>query len=508
MAERFQLPLPIWRVQYQLQGGHKRMALSAIITATVLTVGFVSFRYYNRLDPLDVVANWAILAFAWIQPLVLILAGCHAVYRAILRDFNTKMLESHRLTPLSNRSVTLGYLFGSTIQVMVIAVVVCAFGAVLAGLGGSTISNWMAGNLLLALAALLLWAIVVFLGMQPKKPQNPAAGLIATALCTFLFLFAPGAGLLFGTFAAFYGIGAITGNMIPGTPEITALTLVSLTITAFWWFTAAAKYRRPELPALNAPRGLLLLGMWLVFSAAGMGVFSWFGGRLGGGFGDPGFAATQWTGTLGISLVFALFPINGTVHLRILLQRGASPRHRGDRISDVTTSAAAAVMVCVIMCGVGYPVWTDLVVESSRDSVPLGSAFWAWGCTFAAILTALFLARAALSITYPLIRTAPRFIALAPVIFIWVAPAVLDAAIAEAGRSYSDPFELSPLFGCSPIGTMILMWTEATAPVLPGLGVQAILATAVTFAANFVARPKTGIKQDESASLRAPVTPA
>ena len=117
MGERVQLPWPMWRVQYQLLGGFRRLSAIVLVCAVVLVAGIFGLRRLGMPDPFTAVAGTALNFRTGIQVFLLILGGCQAVYRAMLRDHEGKMKESHRLTPMSNITVVLGYLFGSTLQI-------------------------------------------------------------------------------------------------------------------------------------------------------------------------------------------------------------------------------------------------------------------------------------------------------------------------------------------------------------------------------------------------------
>jgi hypothetical protein len=42
MRERFQLPMPFWRVQYQLLGGHRRVLFLTLLYASVVLFGAIA----------------------------------------------------------------------------------------------------------------------------------------------------------------------------------------------------------------------------------------------------------------------------------------------------------------------------------------------------------------------------------------------------------------------------------------------------------------------------------
>ena len=117
MSERIQLPIAMWRLQYNLLGGNRRMIGGAGVYALALIVGAYGCRRVFGDESLADVASTMIKVLAAIQIFIAVLVGCNAVHRASLRDFESKMIESHRLTPMTSVTVVLGYLFGTTLQI-------------------------------------------------------------------------------------------------------------------------------------------------------------------------------------------------------------------------------------------------------------------------------------------------------------------------------------------------------------------------------------------------------
>ncbi len=495
MRERFQLPIPMCRVQYQLQGGNTRMLVTAIVCAALLTFGFLGFRRLFHDEPLASVADWSLIFLAGMQMLVAVFGGCNAVHRATLRDYETKMIESHRLTPMSNISVALGYLFGSTLQTMVVYIMVIGFGVVLTVWATSGLNAWLQGNLLILAGAVMLWAIVVFAGMRPAKPISPAGPLIGIAAVGNIGLVAlPGVGLLVGAYAIIGGITTITSGSGTGAGGVGALVFVAMLLTVFWLTAAAAKYRRPDLPALNAFRGLMLLAIWLVFATLGIAAQAFI--STGSFFPiDDEIIRNQWVATMILSLVVALVPLNGVVACRLLISRGALPRGRWDRASDLVVAFVAAAMICLAMgligierCQEDVPRWLSL--DGAIDPCVL-----LWLLTGVVCLSALLSARGLFVLSYGLLGK-PRLIAGLVLALAWGGPSGAALVIAEATHVYNEPLEVGWLFGCSPVGSLVTLWTDLETPLAPGLTLQVLLAAVATLAAWYVGRRRFAQRPD------------
>ncbi|MFQ5592350.1 MAG: hypothetical protein ACE5HE_14405, partial [Phycisphaerae bacterium] len=197
MHEGFQFPTAIIRVQYHLLGGRRRLLAIACICLAALVAGTMALRQLLWHAKPAVLAGWILNGLAAVQIVVVALGGCHAVYRAMLRDHDAKMLESHRLTPMSNLTVVIGYLFGSTIQILVVLAVIALFGCALTFLGGYPVADWVYGNALLLNSAVTLWSIVLLAGLHASKPINPAPLILGVVVLGNVGVVAvPAAGVL------------------------------------------------------------------------------------------------------------------------------------------------------------------------------------------------------------------------------------------------------------------------------------------------------------------------
>jgi hypothetical protein len=456
------------------------MLMVIIVSAAILVVGFLSIQRLFQKEPLSAVVNGTLNFLAALQAFIAAFGGCNAVHRAMLRDYETKMIESHRLTPMSNGGVVLGYLFGSTLQIMLVLIVVALFGAVLGLLGGVPVASWFYGNLLVFLGAVTLWSLVVFSGMRPAKPVNPAGVILAVALLGHIgLLVLPAAGLLLSVYPIAMGVALLMGATTPSGPAIALLTLLSVLLTAFWIVAAATKYRRPDLPALNASRGLILLCIWLLLGAFGIIAYSRAGAVIPLAWSGPDVTATQWATTLALSLLIALVPLNGAVECRILIRGGAAARDWVDRVPDWLVAVLGGLMICLVMALAGLPLWPTLI-GGSVDPAQLGAVYWrAWLYTLAACVLALLFARGLLVVAYSFFKS-PRGPAGALILATWAGPLLLDYILADVFRDYGEALTFSWLFGCSPPGTIVAVWKELPASLWQGLIPQLVLALLLT----------------------------
>ena len=487
MGERLQSPIPMWRVQYQLLGGHRRLTLISLIYATLVIAGVLGLRRLWYSEPLSIVLPWLLNGLCGIQILIVVLGGCSAVYRATLRDYETRMIESHRLTPMSNITVVLGYLFGSTVQTVALFLINCAVGAVMTAMGGFPLGDWFYGNLLLLSGAIMLWAMFVFSGMRLAKPINPGPVLLGIALFSMGLLIVPGGGLMLGAYAVLLAFWTITGMVAVTGPAVIIVASISVFLTCFWLFVAAAKYRRPDLPALNASKGLFLLVFWLVIAIGGIVAFDLVTRRSMPAFHDDELTLIQWIATMTGSLIMASIALSSAVSCRLLVIRGASPRGWSDRVPDWAVVMLAVLLIGLLSATIGITVWPDLVVPGSVGFFEGASEYVrAWAITLGACALALLSVRGALVFAHSALKSPGLLVGLF-VLFTWAGPPLGDYIRAELFRAPRDPFTVSWLLGCSPVGTIVCVWSPPVeVPLWPGLLVQLLIAAFCTLVARRV----------------------
>jgi hypothetical protein len=413
----------------------------------------------------------------------------------MLRDYDTRMLESHRLTPMSNIAVVLGYMFGPTLQILSLFALVLMFGAALAFASGQPVGPWVLGNLILLNGSFTLWGVVVLAGLRMGKPISPAGFLIGLGVFGNVgILMLPAAGVLLSAYSTFLGLGVVWGMVNPTVPVVVAMVALHMLLTWFWLLAAADKYRRPDLPALNGPRGLLLLCVWLTVGTLGIVLADI--GMSGAGIGFPGGGDldakdVMWSVTMGLALVVALIPISGAVECRMLARRGASLRGWPDHMTALMAALVAPVLICGLMLVLGLSLWPDWLGRPDQGEMTLAwmARRWgfAWGATLLACVSAMLTARAIVLISYSWMKS-PRMIVGLFVLLFWGVPPLADFIVSSALETYNKPLKLTWVFGAAPTGTIAIIWNQVTAPITAGLAAQAALAIALSVVAHRVSR--------------------
>lgn len=488
MSERLRLPLPVWQLQYQLLGGHRRMIIIFVSAVFVLAIAILgTHRLVGR--PFATIGGYVLWFLTGLQAFVIILSGCNAIYRAVLRDHQSKMIESHRLTPMSNMTLAIGYLFGPTLQTLMLFVVFTATGAIVSRAAGLPVDAWIYGNFMLLIGAVMAWSFTVFIGMRPEKPISTAPIAVGIAALSVPIGIVPVLGLLTGVYAVIFGIWIMSGKLsfttgavggAPGaasTPLIATFVVagVALAYTMFWIAMAAVKYRRPDLPAINGARGLALLTMSLLTGAIGLVAFKHFttSSPALNEFHNPSVERTQWLVTLICGLLLAAVITAGAVRCQVLGSRGTALRGRSDRMSPLTIAILTAAMICAIMAGAGSPIWPPLLPTERSDlfleNVTLYAPVWGW--TFAACLLATLTFRSVLEIGYRLLSS-PKVLVAVFLIVAWAVPPMIDSVRMEFVRESQESADYSWLTASCPPGLLVTIWVPLDIQLWPGLAIQ------------------------------------
>ncbi len=474
MGERLGNPLPIWHLQYQLLGGHRRMFTVLVAASMVFAVGiFGTYRLVQ--EPFNIVGPWFLMALSGFQLFVIALAGCNAIYRAMLRDYDSKMIESHRLTPLSNLTVVLGYLFGATQQTIALFLVIVVTGVLVSLGAGLPADSWVYGNLCALSGTIMLWSACVFWGLRQEKPSSPAPILIGFAVLSFPIGVIPALGLLTGLYSGYLGIWMMNGTVPVPPIAVYIVVAVSAFCTVFWVSTAAVKYRRPDLPALNGGRGLVLVGLTTLLGTAGIVAFERIvpGSAGMGGFYERYFPRMQWVVTLIGELLLAGVAIAGASKCRVLAARGTALRGASDRVSPLSVAVLASLLVCTLMAAVGSPLWPRFLdgvrSDQLRENLVICGPVWGW--TLGACLLGALTLCGLFAIAYRRFAT-PKYFVIMFLIFAWALPPIGDSIRMEFVREHGAPADYSWLIGCCPPGLIAAVWVPLDIRLWPGALVQ------------------------------------
>jgi hypothetical protein len=446
-------------------GGVRRLSFLAAGYVALLIGVAVLFRASIDI-PLPRFCAQALSVLSVIQALVVVIGGLRAVYRAVRRDAMNRMLEVYRGSPMSNLSAVLGYVFGSTLSVVLMFLIGLGYGLGLAILSGDSVVTWLQGNLALLVAAMCLWPAAVFFAMSPAR-RSVVPGFFVIGMLT-----APAWAQLLPGVAALSGVAAVlwsSNRMMMSTRFAgMGLSLVVLVGMALFWIRAAnRRFRRPDFSPLSNAMALTFVIIWAAAATAGQVVLE---GLPRGGGAPLEFRIIAFWITM---LLIAVLPFAMALQpKRRAIENNPKLPWRA-RLAPYWWGAAGAVVVLAVA-----PVW-----RLSAASNPTQFDMGAWTTTITALLLALVFASAVLQCSYYATRS---FIAGGVILVAaWIVPPLADFIRREFALETHGVAEYTSLFGASPMGTVIGLWLDIGAPLRLGLLMQgAVTGVAVVMAAR------------------------
>ena len=472
---------PIVSCQYRLHGGAGMLAKTFVYAAVV--VGIIVL--YHRVEaPIATVSTTALMALekgAWLQAIILVLGGAGAIARGLTRDQSTRVIESYRMSPLGAFRVVTGYMFGCTLQILLLYAVGVVLGLGLCVLASISLRHWLLGNFFLLASATSIWSLAVFAGVGAGKPTNlMPLFVLGSALSPVIMNFAPGLALFMGSYAIGRSIEYMLGRTGPASGLGVAFGISAL-MTVFWGWAAARRYRRPHLPALGIVGALLFVALWLTMFVTGL--------RLLERLLPPGWQLEQ--ALLGILVMTLLspclvahLPVAAAVQIRRRQILGARPADWGERIAP-WAAGAASIGLMLIMIGVVR--FTAVFPAPSGPPGPAASPFLelrVWGVTATALILALVTVAGLLRLSY--FTTGRSLLASVGAVLLWGLPPLIDHLLV----SFSLPQirihleDYSFLLGCSPWFSIGLACVYPAYPVVPGLVFQLATAAGATLLGN------------------------
>ncbi len=513
MAESFRLPWWFWRLQFQLLGGYRRVG--AITLGYVALLGLGAWSWSRTGTTFAFIGGQLLNMMILIQSGMLGFGGCTSIFRAVLRDYQSKMFESHRMTAMTNMSLVIGYFGGATLQILALYLVNLIAGTVISYFAGAPIAQWVGGNLMLLSGSVTIWAMTIYAGVGLNKPINPVPGLFGIGILGFALALIPAAAVFSGIYSGILGVSLVLGRDVLAKLGISyledhvsfGLSAFQLLMTCFWLWAASRRYRRPDLPVFNAKGGLLLLLMWVVISLIGLRLMDEMlrGGNV---FDERTVRSVPWIGTIIGALIISVIAIACAIETRAVIDRGRQPRDKLDRKSSVTVLLVSLVLAIGGLSLYLLYAWKEpqptLIFGpwASRDAKRL---LMSW-LVHTAIPFALALISAQGIMTYFLLRPMPiKRLGGILILTLWTGPLVMDAMnMIYQAMSEVRHIQISWIWNCSPLGSISSAWQRDTgASPWVGLTVQAVVAVVAQiagFRARCAWKPKLPAKQTAPAS--------
>lgn len=479
---------PLFGLHVRLSGGW-RVCYLFVVLYLGLIVGFSTLTY--RLNPDDA----AQVSSAWLgivsasQGFFLLLAGPAAIRKAVLRDFQTGMIESHRLSPMSGYKVVLGYLSG---PVVVLAALYAA--SLLAGgyfvtrvaLGltvGQAVGAWWAGQICLLTLA-LFFCTLVLLGAVASSGKANLVGVIIviSAFGGWAILpLVPGIALIGGVMSgnvlwSFFGGGAPK----VGAADVAAYAIIAqLVFAALFIIATARRVRAPERPLFSMPLAFVLAVVTGVVLIAGVALRAALNtGPLARSFAETSDWIQVFSGLLMFMIIASVMLTTAALD-RFHLDRSAL---LGDAVSRGAGVARSATPLLLTLMTLAVAFGMLRCMEQGGqlalqlcDPLTLTSVVAALVMSFWVDFHWVYMARAngrnparALMLSWGILKLSPF---VADGLLAWLSSGLGEVTY-SMGRGYFGPI--------SPFGTLLIALMGERSPWI-GLGIQGVIAVVFTW---------------------------
>jgi hypothetical protein len=480
---------PIGWGQFHLRGGWK--SFWPVTLGYTALVGLGLLLMVRLADPNAALPGLK-LVFLGLQGGLMVLFVTTRVATAIRQDLTNKMIESHRLMPVSPAQAVLGYLVGPSAQPMALCAANLLLGCGLCQATGTPLPLWFTVNAVLRLFTAFAVTLGAF-GAFTGRPGGAAVGWIGSfvGLLNIITIGAilPGVNVLATPF-----LGSTIFNMpVAGRDAIEVYapsTVFQALIAGACFAGACRRYRRDDRPALGWDLGLLLLSAWVATSAYGMLHWQDVGPSMMRM--QPVKGAAQLLGSVISSMLLALVPLAGSASQSMDWERrtalGDPSAGRRPPAPPVVALAAAGVTLALAAAGcrqgaTGHP--RDAVIRTAAVLL----------CFFLSTSYVLrILARVATKFVYPLMA----WFMLSSLI-----PICVDYAGWWVRGARLNDWALGTASGFGPIGALVQAWGDNPAATTPGLAFQAALAAglaAAYYGTRSRWRPKAVPPRDRSAA--------
>ena len=236
--------------------------------------------------------------------------------------------------------------------------------------------------------------------------------------------------------------------------------------------------------------------MFTLFGMIGLVIFDATVAASGGNPTDLDLLSFQWCATMVFSLMMALVPVSGAMECRKLAAGGTAMRSSLDRVPSFIVAIIGVAIVIALMVTIGHDTWTRLLVFNNGEPPP--TALLAWLLTVCACFSFVFTTRGLLCICRAWFRSF-RVVSILLLAVLWILVPAADLSVASSRQlQIYDPIVTTFASGQSPLGTIILLWTELQGPVVAGVighVIVAVVVTLLSFLPRF--RPATRTHRDQ-----------
>lgn len=477
---------PIGWVQVRLAGGANRVfAICGLYAGAMLAFNVLIYRSSADYRSLSQFAAGSLILTLGISGVLLVLVGAGVINKAILRDYTSDMITSHRCSAMSGYTAVLGYLTGPTLAIQCITVVNLIACMILAQLTGL---RWYAPILIFgafACGAAVTWTASVLSALS-YRGKVAIAGIVAPV--TVILVVPP----LQEMMTAHPGLSLLTNLQLVSrlasaagstlTPDDGMLVVVSmlfqLAIALTFFIGASRRYLRDDVPAFTPTLALAFVALCSLICAAGMRMSH--PAKLSIVSAEFAEVSTQLFASIASLALVAVLPVSNAAWRSVAWSRRKrkDPDFNVPRPRGVWESAFASAFVVFGVLG--------LVASKHVLTTFDGNSHWqvrdAMALVIASFLLFMLSAGGLMRVTYCYMRSA-GWLTVTFVVVLWVFPLLAELFVQLAYElTKDDPATF--LFGVSPLGTWLILIKGINGPVWPGLAIQAGLAAGLQLLAR------------------------
>jgi hypothetical protein len=446
---------PIFYAQFHLRGGWKNtlvvagvygLVIGGVIWATAAASGGQSG---------STLSGWT-SGLLVLQLILLLIYGTFRVSSAVRSDVTGKIIESHRLMPLSPFGAIVGYVTGAPAQAISLAIVNLLLGIITTAATTGDLPRWFLANAMLAAMALMVWTITAQIAFSAK-------GGFLLLLIMMLAATANGGDNL----ALLPGLDVLTCPLVGRSifdPRATsggltfpyAAALISQFIIGAIAFVACMrKYRMPDAIGLTDALGVILVAAWVAISAVGIRfveefhpISIYYRGHN---------TAPQFVASIMTALLLSIIPLSSAARMAAAWHRNGGPTPTQPRrpLPMLLTPLVAAVVVCLLL----------LVHPSLEPNLLLIHAAQTALVALAFMLGMVLLFRW----VYQAVSRA-WLIAIIWLALTWIVPLLADVLYRAITNDNAN--SLGMIASISPIGALSMIWDQGRVNLFPAIGIQ------------------------------------
>jgi hypothetical protein len=455
--------------QLQLRGGWKNVLSSTGAYFAILGALILGSLRLDPTAPGRILDGWA-MGLLGLQ-LGVVLYGFWAISSAVRKDVASRLIESHRLMPLSGADAIAGYILGGGVQAMALFLVNVALGTLVAG--GSTRvvpAEWFKANFLLGVFGASGAFVVAFVPLVFARGLVALFGLLwvgglAHQIAPGLF---PALTLLIGPLVGDSVFGVFWARRLDFAQELSMGCQVLVALLCY--VGAVNKYRREDVLAFGPLLGLVVLAAYVAISAAAVIVWEEIRPRALD-VEEIEVEAQLVIATLG-GLLLAALPVSSAAWSYSLWRRredlqDPTPHRRAIPVMLIVLGAALLAAALAPLTSWGRGVLIEQAVElgtprslermlnrrpgafDGETILRTAAVMFAWLASLSYLLRLCYQRE---------IRT--KWIVGLFVALTWLGPAFVDFIIYGAMQEFAGEQVFRQVSGASPLVAMIYLWGD------------------------------------------------